>query len=241
MSAPLPTARILRAMEALRDPFSRVHPMFWPVLWLSLRAFVRWTRRMIEDGHGYGGLSVEITWYGWIHVTAVDLSEAGKDFRRHMMGKACEDGWGVLAKSAERVQTLIAQETADPCAGRGPWTILATLAPGSDSEPWIPACAGIGGDKRRARKGTCPPLPTAPLPHAGRGAIPEPQVTPESPPRAGARAGAGASTARHLPERTVRLSLWTAGPGPMNARPRPMTSRGRPAKPFSLRCIRRNG
>ncbi|MEL6956982.1 MAG: hypothetical protein AAFO88_10095 [Pseudomonadota bacterium] len=45
--------------------------MFWPVLWLSLRAFVRWTRRMIDQGHGYGGLEIEITWYGWVHVRAI--------------------------------------------------------------------------------------------------------------------------------------------------------------------------
>jgi len=185
LSAPLPSRRILQAMEALRDPFSRVHPMFWPVLWLSLRAFARWTRRMIEAGHGYGGLSIEITWYGWIHVRAIDLSEAGKDFRRHMMGAAREDGWGVLHLASLRVDKLFVSKTAaDPCAGRGPWTALATLAPSFDSDPWIPACAGICGQNGTyPRTGTDPPLEHAPLSHAGRGAALESSANPIPAPR----------------------------------------------------------
>ena len=53
-------------MNPLADPFSKVHPLFWPVLWLSLRAFVAWTGKLIEAGHGYASMRVEITWYGWI-------------------------------------------------------------------------------------------------------------------------------------------------------------------------------
>ncbi|MEL6664280.1 MAG: hypothetical protein AAFR33_14900, partial [Pseudomonadota bacterium] len=118
LSASLQGGRILPPMEALRDPFSRVHPFFWPVLWLSLRAFVRWTGRMIEEGHAYAGLRVELTWYGWIHVEAIDLSERGADFRRHMMGAAREDGWSVLARASGRIDRLAAfNEAADPCAG----------------------------------------------------------------------------------------------------------------------------
>jgi len=86
---------------------------------------------MIEAGHGYGGLETEITWFGWIHVTAVDLSEAGKDFRRHMMGDGREDGWCVLARASGRVDKLLAaREAADPCAGRGPGNCCHQFAPG---------------------------------------------------------------------------------------------------------------
>ncbi|MEL6753593.1 MAG: hypothetical protein AAFO57_06175, partial [Pseudomonadota bacterium] len=62
---------------------------------------------MIDQGHGYGGLEIEITWYGWIHVEAIDLSDAGKDFRRHMMGVAREEGWGALDRAAARVEALL--------------------------------------------------------------------------------------------------------------------------------------
>ncbi|MEM9738468.1 MAG: hypothetical protein AAF829_01265 [Pseudomonadota bacterium] len=167
-SAPSQTAPILHAMEALRDPFSRVHPFFWPVLWLSLRAFARWTGAMIEQGHAFAGVRVELTWYGWIHVEAIDLSETGKAFRRHMLGEPREDGWRVLARASVRVETLIAaNKVADACAGRGPWTALATLAPGSDGDPPIPSCAGVGGDRRRIRRERSPPLRSAPLPLNG--------------------------------------------------------------------------
>jgi hypothetical protein len=73
-SDPLAPPCTLLPMTALADPFSRVHPLFWPVLWVSLRAFVAWTGKLIEDGHGYAGLSIEITWYGWIRVVHLDLS-----------------------------------------------------------------------------------------------------------------------------------------------------------------------
>ncbi|MEO0785036.1 MAG: hypothetical protein AAFY10_05010 [Pseudomonadota bacterium] len=155
-------------MEALRDPFSRVHPVFWPVLWLSLRAFVRWSGRMIEDGHGFAGLRIELTWYGVIRVHAVDLSEAAADFHRHMMSEAREHGWGVLARASGRVQTLLASnDAADPCAGRGPWFAIATCALVVAHDPWIPAYAGICGCSCPLQKGTGPPLAPAPLPQAG--------------------------------------------------------------------------
>ncbi|MEM1151959.1 MAG: hypothetical protein AAGI03_15655, partial [Pseudomonadota bacterium] len=132
-------------MDALRDPFSRVHPLFWPVLWLSLRAFVRWTSRMIEAGHSFGGLSIEITWYGWILVEAIDLSEAGKDFRCHMMGEARDERWDVLTQASARVETLIAAiDPADLC----PWTTRAASDPSAD--PSKPAFAGTAGATLRA-------------------------------------------------------------------------------------------
>ena len=99
-------------MTALADPFSRVHPLFWPVLWVSLRAFTAWTGRLIEAGHGYAGLRVEITWYGWIHVTHLDLSPERAAFHRHMMGVE-EEGWrGVLARAGRAVDGLLAPR---PC------------------------------------------------------------------------------------------------------------------------------
>jgi len=172
-------------MEALRDPFSRVHPMFWPVLWLSLRAFARWTRRMIEAGHGYGGLSIEITWYGWIHVTAVDLSEAGKDFRRHMMGDAREDGWGMLHRASVRVEKLLNPHNPHhPREGGDPWDVLATGCAGCNTGPWVPAFAGMNAElKSPQNQGTGPPLGPAPLPHSGRGALHLSQATSTPAPR----------------------------------------------------------
>jgi len=193
LSAPLPSRRILQAMEALRDPFSRVHPMFWPVLWLSLRAFARWTRRMIEAGHGYGGLSIEITWYGWIHVCRVDLSEVGKDFRRHMMGETLEDEWSVLARASVRVEKLLSPDNPHhPRESGDPWTHGATTAPGGFSEPWVPAFAGMSAELMAVpQPGTGPPLGPAPLPQCGRGAVLSSQAVPHPRParaRAPARA-----------------------------------------------------
>lgn len=177
-------------MEALRDPFSRVHPFFWPVLWLSLRAFVRWTRAMIEAGHGYGGLHVEITWYGWIHVRAVDLSDTGKAFRRHIMGAERDDGWGVLARACGRVETLLSlHNTPHFRAGGNPWVALAAGSAGCNSGPWVPAFAGMSAVSNSfLETGTGPPDAPAPLPHAGRGASPTWQATRPFPPRAGAPA-----------------------------------------------------
>ncbi|MEO0784578.1 MAG: hypothetical protein AAFY10_02700, partial [Pseudomonadota bacterium] len=160
-------------MNALRDPFAQVHPLFWPVLWLSLRAFVRWSGKMMKEGHGFAGLSLELTWYGIIRVHALDLSKAGKGFRRHMAGAAREDGWDVLHRASGRIETLLANGTADACAGRGPWTKLSTCAFPAANRPWIPACAGICGDNGTSPKqGTGPPSAPAPLPYAGRGAAP---------------------------------------------------------------------
>ena len=98
-------------MTALADPFSRVHPFFWPVLWLSLRAFVAWTGKLIEEGHGYAAMRVEITWYGWIHVTYLDLSPERAAFNRHMLG-ADDEGWrGVLTRAGRKVEALLSPET----------------------------------------------------------------------------------------------------------------------------------
>ena len=95
-------------MTALADPFSKVHPLFWPVLWLSLRAFTAWTGRLIEAGHGYAGLRVEITWYGCIRVVHLDLSPERAAFNRHMLGVE-DEGWrGVLAAAERAVDDLLA-------------------------------------------------------------------------------------------------------------------------------------
>ena len=103
-------------MTALADPFSRVHPLFWPVLWLSLRAFVAWTGRLIEKGHGFAAMRVEITWYGWIHVTYLDLSPERARFNRHM---ACEKDWrDVLAKAGRAVAAWLSVESS-PARGGG--------------------------------------------------------------------------------------------------------------------------
>ncbi|MEM1150950.1 MAG: hypothetical protein AAGI03_10375 [Pseudomonadota bacterium] len=162
-------------MDALRDPFSRVHPRFWPVLWLSLRAFVRWTSRMIEAGHSFGGLSIEITWYGWIHVEAIDLSEAGKDFRCLMMGEARDERWAMLHQASARMETLIAANAfADLC----PSTTCAANDPSTD--PSKPAFAGTAGATLRALiPGPDPPEASAPLPNIGRGAAPLSLHTPD--------------------------------------------------------------
>ncbi|MEM9740579.1 MAG: hypothetical protein AAF829_11995 [Pseudomonadota bacterium] len=155
-------------MNPMRDPFAQVHPLFWPVLWLSLRAFVRWTRRMIEDGHGFAGLRVEITWYGWIHVQAIDLSEVGKDFRRHMAGIPRAGGLCILDLAAERAVRLLSGIGAeDVGAGLG----SAAATPFRLTAFWMLAAPGIGAHSRRvSRKGTGPPEAHAPLPSLGEGA-----------------------------------------------------------------------
>ena len=103
-------------MNQLADPFSKAHPLFWPVLWLSLRAFTAWTGRLIEAGHGYAGLRVEITWYGWIHVTHLDLSPQRAAFNRRMLGVE-DEGWrGVLARAGRAVDGLLAPPPLRPAA-----------------------------------------------------------------------------------------------------------------------------
>ena len=108
-------------MNQLADPFSRVHPLFWPVLWWSLRAFTAWTGRLIEAGHGYAGLRVDITWYGWVHVVSLDLSPQRAAFNRHMMGVE-EEGWrGVLARAGRAVEGQLAPRPCvlPPCYAAG--------------------------------------------------------------------------------------------------------------------------
>ena len=118
-SDPLAAARTLSGMNPLADPFSKVHPLFWPVLWLSLRAFVAWTGKLIEAGHGYASMRVEITWYGWIHVVYLDLSPERAAFNRHMHGVE-EEGWrGVLAKAGRKIEDLLSVGTL-PAYGESP-------------------------------------------------------------------------------------------------------------------------
>ncbi len=117
-SDPLAAARTLSGMNPLADPFSKVHPLFWPVLWLSLRAFVAWTGKLIEAGHGWASMRVEITWYGWIHVVYLDLSPQRAAFNRHMHGVE-EEGWrGVLAKAGREMEGLLIGESS-PVHGGG--------------------------------------------------------------------------------------------------------------------------
>jgi len=180
----------------LADPYAHVHPFFWPVLWLSLRGFVAWSGRMIEAGHGFAGLRVELTWFGVIRVRTLDLSDERAAFNRHMMGAPREDGWSVLADAAGRLERILgSNDAADSCAGRGPWTILSTSAPVANDDPRRPACAGICGPQRHVPNGTGPPLAQAlrkrALPHACGGAF-----------------GAGRSVAgrvRTYPERKRRM------------------------------------
>ena len=136
LSDPLAALATLSPMTALADPFSKVHPLFWPVLWWSLRAFTAWTGKLIEAGHGYAGLSIHITWYGWVHVTHLDLSPERAAFNRHMMGVE-DDGWcGVLAKAGRAVESLLAAQ---------PGTLPTRHAAGVRRSS--PAC---GGGARRA-------------------------------------------------------------------------------------------
>ncbi|MEM9740041.1 MAG: hypothetical protein AAF829_09240 [Pseudomonadota bacterium] len=156
-------------MEALRDPFSKVHPFFWPVLWLSLRAFLRWTGRMIEEGHAFAGIRVELTWYGTIHVRAIDLSEERAAFNRLMMGVMREDRWGVLADAAGRVDALILSAEPSHCLG----LLRLKLTPRINlpaAQTTSEAFAGVCGTNRYLPEGTDPPLAAAPLPRSGRGA-----------------------------------------------------------------------
>ncbi len=104
-------------MNPLADPFSKVHPLFWPVLWLSLRAFVAWTGKLIEEGHAYASMRVEITWYGWIHVTYLDLSPERARFNRHMAGE--KDWRDVLAEVGRAVEGFLIGESSPACGGGG--------------------------------------------------------------------------------------------------------------------------
>ncbi|MEL6567140.1 MAG: hypothetical protein AAFQ22_01900 [Pseudomonadota bacterium] len=173
-------------MEALRDPFSRVHPFFWPVLWLSLRAFVRWTGRMMDEGHAFAGLRIELTWYGWIHVEAIDLSEAGADFRRHMIGDGRKEGWSLLADTAERVEALLAIGCIEGAARYAPSALTANTDGAYRFAPCI-----LRPERNRSHVSTGPPLGLAPSSTIEGGAAPA-NCSAQSPPRAGARAGESA-------------------------------------------------
>ncbi|MCI4643397.1 MAG: hypothetical protein MRY64_01285 [Hyphomonadaceae bacterium] len=162
-------------MTALADPFSRVHPLFWPVLWLSLRAFVAWTGRLIEEGHGYAGLSIEITWYGWIHVTHLDLSPERARLNRYMAGET--DWRSVLAEARLNVEGLLAPDSADSLMEHACHNLRLPLP--------VAGCEGKGSKKSillarpRVRAGTYrqgpvrvgkpPPSPLTPLPRTGEG------------------------------------------------------------------------
>jgi hypothetical protein len=106
-------------MNLLRDPYAHVHPLYWPILWCSLRAFVAWSSRMIEEGHGFAGLSIEITWYGVIRVRALDLSHTRADFNRHMMGERRKNGRDLLARATAKVGWLLGQAAAGEGFGKG--------------------------------------------------------------------------------------------------------------------------
>ena len=178
-------------MTALADPFSRVHPFFWPVLWLSLRAFVAWTGKLIEEGHGYAGLRVEITWYGWIHVVYLDLSPERARFNRHMAGM--EDWRDVLARAGRKVEALIADETtvsssgAIACALRLPLPAMGVW-PRVRAGTYRHAPARVGKPPPSPRASLTPASPLSgrshPPPASGRGERSEPpDLTAAAPPR----------------------------------------------------------
>ncbi|MEL6569988.1 MAG: hypothetical protein AAFQ22_16375, partial [Pseudomonadota bacterium] len=131
--------------------------------------------RMMDEGHGYGGLHIEITWYGWIHVEAIDLSEAGKDFRRHMMGAAREDGWGVLDRAAVRVEALLAVG----CIERSDMHRRSSRSERMVHIELRSPCT-LRPERHQSNVGAGPPLGPTPFPHAGRGAEPSLPATPKS-------------------------------------------------------------
>ena len=176
-SDPPAVPRTLSGMKQLADPFSKVHPLFWPVLWLSLRAFVAWTGKLIADGHGWASLRVEITWYGWIHVVYLDLSPERARFNRHMAGVE-EEGWrGVFAVAKREVRDLLSAESS-ALSHRHIVCLLRLPLPAA-------GCEGKGSMKSilrarlRVRAGLCrqgpvhvgkpPPSPLTPLPRPGEG------------------------------------------------------------------------
>ena len=174
-SDPLAAARTLSGMNPLADPFSRVHPLFWPVLWLSLRAFVAWTGKLIEAGHGWASLRVEITWYGWIHVVYLDLSPERARFNRHMAG--VEDWRGVLAVAKRKIEDLISRESPDlshrhvTCALRLPLPVAGCEGKGSMKSILRARLRVRAGTYRQGpvHVGKPPPSPLTPLPHPGEG------------------------------------------------------------------------
>jgi len=151
-------------MNLLRDPYAHVHPLYWPILWWSLRAFVAWSGRMIEEGHGFAGLSIEITWYGVIRVRALDLSDTRADFNRHMMGERRRNGRDRLDRATAKVAWLLGEDCSGKGCGEGyalaRHGLARILAPGSSVLPKTgahrPAGAASGPG---AHPATGPPAP----------------------------------------------------------------------------------
>ncbi|MEN0078341.1 MAG: hypothetical protein AAF753_04430 [Pseudomonadota bacterium] len=147
-------------MDALRDPFSRVHPLFWPILWISLRALARWTHKMIEAGHGFAGVAVEVTWYGQIRVRAVDLSLARAAFHSRLLGAPATGPLARLNAAADRMAKRLL--SAGAATGETPIAlsqVQRTALPAKMLSPCRNRCL------------TAPPLPLAPGPlSSGQGA-----------------------------------------------------------------------
>ncbi|MEL6568551.1 MAG: hypothetical protein AAFQ22_09045, partial [Pseudomonadota bacterium] len=133
---------------------------------------------------------IEISWYGWIHVEAIDLSDAGKDFRRHMIGAAREEGWSLLADTAERVEALLAVGCMEGAARYAP----STPAAHADGAYRFAPCT-LRPERNRSNVSTGPPLGHAPVSTIEGGAAPT-NCSAQSPPRAGACAGRNESAKR---------------------------------------------
>lgn len=137
------------------DPFvSRVHPLFWPVLWLSLRWLAGWTQREIEAGRGDWFTAVSVTWYGRIFIVRHVAPDWNGRLARH-----CAVAEALLRAP---VPAFPADEAAMPgCLVRGPVA------------PTYSGCGGLSaGLAGRLARATGPPAGRAtvsPLRAAGWG------------------------------------------------------------------------
>ena len=108
---------------------------FWPILFFELWRVDRWQdqtgRKAFVRVDRYGRAWVPY-WEGmsrqW-HVTGVYT----KVYTPSDVTDLCP---GVLENTLS---------TADPCVGRGLWTVISSCLSGA-FRPWIPACAGIDGN-----------------------------------------------------------------------------------------------
>lgn len=67
-----------------------VHPVFWPVLWLSLITYQQ--RRAALRAQGYGTLLIAVSRWGWIVITFAEPPLAPEPgWQRHL--NACNRDW----------------------------------------------------------------------------------------------------------------------------------------------------
>lgn len=160
---------------------------------------------MIAAGHGFAGLAVELTRYGWIHVTYLDLSPQRAAFHRHLAGEADESWQARLAAHRARVERL--------AAGNG--TALAFISfSGTEAgtallAPLSPACGSRARDqgrdlrhKHRTRRARPPPISATRL-------SPQRALVLHRTASAAAATGAGSST---FPPQSGTASLMQARP-----------------------------